>query len=535
VQAELIPALLATLEPKSRSGDDVVSAAYIALAKVTDDPAHVDRILAVVTQADASQLVRESGALAAGLLRRQDADRQLDAQELDRIRETCLAWFDDESLAIRTRAFALFSLALLGDQPTGRGLPVAEGATPPGESLADRLFERLHRGWQAPDLPAGLMLALSMQPATTIRPEMRRALVSIALRQRLGKVSFDGIVASYAALALGRIGNVDDVRPLLDMLSLRTLPVFVKRSAAVALGQLGERAGGPDRATLVAGLWKAYEASRDVTVRSFALMSVARVLAAEAREGRTDALDAKGLNVGDALLHVAVDGAYADRPFGALALGLVARGIGERPDALAYGVLRSRILDAVRQGFDEARGDPRNRGAWAVALGLMKDDRSIARLAAVVSDPDGDRELRGYAALAVGLIGVPDRVAIGAIRNALRERSSEELRLQCATGLGLLGAPGTVDLLIKELAEAESQFLLGQVVLALAQIGDARTIPPLVAILSDGNRPEATRAIACAGLGLLGDLERRSSLSRLTTGLNYRAVVDAITELFSIL
>ena len=48
-------------------------------------------------------------------------------------------------------------------------------------------------------------------------------------------------------------------------------------------------------------------------------------------------------------------------------------------------------------------------------------------------------------------------------------------------------------------------------------------------------RPEATRAIACAGLGLLGDLERRSSLSRLTTGLNYRAVVDAVTELFSIL
>ena len=295
VKAELIPALLLAMEPKSRSGDDVVSAAYIALAKVTDDPAHVERILAVVTKSDVSQLVRESCALAAGLLRRQDADRRFDAKELDRVREACLAWFDDESLATRTRAFALFSLALLGDQPTGRGVVVTEGATPAGESLADRLFERLHREWQAPDLPAGLMLALSMQPATTIRPEMRQALVSIALRQRLGKVSFDGIVSSYAALALGRIGNADDARPLLDMLTIRTVPVFVKRSAAVALGQLGEHAAGPDRATVVTGLWKAYDASRDVTVRSFALMSVARILAAEAREGRTDALDAKGV------------------------------------------------------------------------------------------------------------------------------------------------------------------------------------------------------------------------------------------------
>ena len=218
-----------------------------------------------------------------------------------------------------------------------------------------------------------------------------------------------------------------------------------------------------------------------------------------------------------------------------IALGLVARGVGERPDAVAYGELRSRILDTLRKGFDEDRGDPRNRGAWAVALGLMKDDRSIARLTAVVSNRDGDRELRGYAALAVGMIGVPERAAVEAIRNALRERSSEELRLQCATGLGLLAAPGTVDLLLKELAETDSQFVQGQVVLALAQIGDARTIPPLLAILRDGTRPEATRAIACAGLGLLGDLERRASLSLLTTGLNYRAVVDAVTEVFSIL
>ncbi len=540
VQEEVIPALVEVLRPDARNGDDTVSAAYLALAKVTDDPAHVERILAGVGQDGrlgprGSQLVRESCALAAGLLRRQDPERRLDAKELDRVREACLAWFDDGALATRTRAFAMFSLALLGDQPTARGLAVTEGATPEGESLADRLFERLQHEEKAPDLPAALMLALSMQPATTIRPEMRSALASIALRGRLGKVSFDGIVASYAALALGRIGHADDARPLLDMLAIRTLPVFVKRSAAIALGRLGEHAAGPARASIVTGLWKAYEASRDLSVRSFALMSLGRVLAAEAHEGRTDALEAKGQRIGDELLRVAKDGTYADRPFGALALGLVARGVGERPDALAYGELRSRILDALRGGFDEDRGDPRNRGAWAVALGLTKDDRSIPRLTAVLSNRDGDRELRGYAALALGLIGVPDRAAVEALRNALRERSSEELRLQCATGLGLLSAPGTVDLLLKELAETDSQFVQGQVVIALAQIGDARTIPPLVAILRDGTRPESTRAIACAGLGLLGDLERRASLSLLTTGLNYRAVVDAVTEVFSIL
>jgi hypothetical protein len=271
----------------------------------------------------------------------------------------------------RAPAFALCCWPCSGPADDARPAH-RRGRDAAGESLADRLLERLERAWKAPDLSAALMLALSMQPATTIRPEMRAALVSIALRGRLGKVSFDGIVSSYAALALGRIGNPDDVRPLLDMLAIRTLPVFVKRSAALALGQLGEHAAGPARASIVTGLWKAYEASRDPTVRSFALMSLGRVLAAEAGEGRDRRARARAGHRRE--LPSATDG-VPDRPFGASRSGSWPAASGA-PDAVAASCAAASA--ARSQGLRQTR---RSGGGPSA----MKDDRSIAA-AAVVSN-----------------------------------------------------------------------------------------------------------------------------------------------------
>ena len=133
------------------------------------------------------------------------------------------------------------------------------------------------------------------------------------------------------------------------------------------------------------------------------------------------------------------------------------------------------------------------------------------------------------------MIGSRTPDVVKAIKEALSERSSESLRQQTAIALGLLQTPDAVPLLLKELKEADSQNVQGQVVLALAQIGDARAIAPLVEILKDNQRPDITRALACAGLGLIGDLELLPSLSRISANINYRASPDAITEVLSIL
>ncbi len=543
VKQSVIPALLWAMDPANRQHPDTESAAYLALAKVTDDPAHIPALVRgiLVDDAEAKErdtIVRESAILSLGLLRRAEPARRFDAKELDGVREVCFRVLADGGFSSRIRSFAAFSLGLLGDQPTRAGAttggePLAGTAAPMAAS--ERLFDLLRLEYAGPDVPASLLLALSLQPATSITPDMREVVAQAALRGRLYKASLDGVVQSYAALALGRMGTASEIGVLLNVLAVRTAPTFAKRSAAIALGRLAERVDGPARATLAADLIRLASASRDGTTRNFGLMSLAHVLAVEAEANRTDVLNAKGGDLVETLFRAARDGNAVERPYGALALGLLGRAIGEKPEVLECGKVRLRVIGALADGFAEKGLSPRVRAAFAIGMGLVGDPAAVGRLVPVVADRGADGELRGYAAVAIGLVGIPAPEAVAAVRAALLERSSEELRLQCAVALGLLGQAGAVDVLLRELAESDSQFVQGQVVLALGKIGDARAIPPLVAMLKDPQRPDLTRAMACAGLGLVGDLEMLPSLAILSNGINYRALVDAVREYLSIL
>ena len=71
--------------------------------------------------------------------------------------------------------------------------------------------------------------------------------------------------------------------------------------------------------------------------------------------------------------------------------------------------------------------------------------------------------------------------------------------------------------------------------LALAKIGDARAVEPMIALLKDKKEQDLTRALACAGLGVIGDLEWLPSLSRISLDVNYRASTDAINEVLSLI
>lgn len=542
VKEDVIPALLFAMDPARREHPDTESAAYLALAKVTDDPAHIPLLVRGILDGDKEAkshdvIVRESAILSLGLLRRADPARRFDAKELDQVREVCFRVLSDAAFPTRIRAFAAFSLGLLADQPTRLGVATAglEPIVSGTRSTAERLFDLLRLEHPNADLPASLLLALSLQPATAITPEMREVTAQAALRGRLFKTPIDGVVQSYAALALGRMGTASEIGLLLNVLSLRQTPLLAKRSAAIALGRLAETVDGPTRAALAADLHRLSTAARDATTRNFGLMSLAHILAFEASANRTDVINAKGPSLVDALFKTATDGSAIERPYGALALGLLGRAIGEKPDVLAYGEIRLRAMTTLEEGFADRAIDPRARGSFAIGLGLIGDVSALKHLTAVVGDRAADGELRGYAAVAIGLVGIPAPESVVAVKRALAERSSEELRLQCAVCLGLLGQSNAVPLLVAELAESDSQFVQGQVVLALGKIGDARAIAPLVEMLKDAHRPDQTRAMACAGLGLVGDLEMLPSLSRLSKGINYRALVDPVAEMLTIL
>jgi HEAT repeat protein len=546
VREVLVPALLWAMDPQNRPHPDTESAAYLALAKVTADPQHVRRIRAAVTDPSRDKIVRESAALALGLLRRGEGRATFDARELDGVRDFCFDVFADADQDTRTRAFAMFAVGLLGDQPTSRGLPAATAADAGPAHGGDgalgaptasaRIWDLLRDVERYPshELPVALLLALSLQREETVTAEMADALATCAVKGKLHRQAVGELVQAYAALALGRVGTDLHVDPVLHAMTSRATGTHVKRSAAIALGQLGRRVDGARRAEIGASLVRAAETAKDASTRSFATISLAYLLEADVRAQRTDVLNAKG-KVADYLVSVAERGNIVQRPFGALALGLVGRAIGEKAEVEEYGALRQRVEAVLRAGLVDSRVDPRTRGGFAVALGLLQDPGSVQRLTALVADRNEDAELRGYAAVAIGMIGDTAPAAVQALKSALRERSSEELRLHSAVGLGLLSDPQAIGLLLTELEAAETQNVQGQIVLALAKIGDARAIQPLVDVLKDDGRPALTRALATAGLGLIGDLERVSSLTRLSKDVNYRAQTESVAEVLTIL
>lgn len=552
VKETLIPAMRWAMDPANSKYPDTESASYIGLAKITDDPADIALLRKAVVDnqgkrpREISQLVHESAVFAFGLLRRADPARQFDAKELDRVRDFLFECYDNKDFAIRSRCFGALALGLLGDQPTARGVAVTEGSGSlkyaPAEgalepTTAQRLFDRIMEDQGGnDDYYTCLLLALSMQAPETITPKMLEGLRECALKGKVGRRNASDLISSYAALALGRLGSRDEIKPLTEAMRIKGTGQNTKRSAAISLGKLGQRVDGAERVAVALDLWKAMESVKEASTRNFAIISLAYLVSADVRQDKTDVITAKGLKVTDELLKIAgKDGRFNERPYGALALGLICRAIGDRPTIDAYGEFRAKAMDVLRAGLTDTKMDKRSQGAYAVALGMMRDDGHKKALVDILSEKGTDPELRGYCAVSLGMMRAASPDVIKALRDAMRERVSEELRLQCALGLGLLGQRDAVDLLLKELDEASTQNVQGQIVIALAKIGDNRAIKPLVDILKNPQKPDPTRAICCAGLGLIGDLEFIPSLSRISKDINYRATSDPINEVLTFL
>ncbi len=528
VKLDIVPALLWAIDPKNAQHQDVESAAYIGLSKVTDDPRHIELIQRGV--ASKNGVTAESCCLSLGLLRRERREDQFSAKTLDQARAFLFSVLEDDKQLARKRAFAALGIGLLGDQPAGSDSGGGAAAT------TAHLFRLLETKYSTPDISVALLLAVSMQPSAAIMADQRELLRTAVTKRRLGKLDVQDLVASYAALALGRIGDPEqDTRALQRVLTARSAGLNVRRSAAISLGTLGKRASPERRAEIAGDIVDSINRRRltDQTALNFALISLAYLVQADVRSEHTGVLgDAR---VGKFLLKQVEDGRYAARTYAALSLGLACRAIGDTPRTEIYGEFQSNARQALRAGLRTANMPKRARGAYAVALGIARDQRSSKDLVALVADKKEDDELRGYAAIALGHIGVATKQVLTPIREALVARRSEKLRRATATALGLLTDSGAVPILLDELRRARSQSAKGQVVIALAKVGDERAIQPLVDMLRNTKEQELTRALACAGLGIVGDLNWIRSFARISNDINYRASCNAIDEVLSIL
>ena len=541
VKEVIIPALLWAMDKKNSGHQDTESAAYIALAKIARDPAQIEIVKSGLDKTRKLDLiVQESAALALGLLRRARTDDQFTARELDKVREYLFEVFEDDTYQARTRGFAAISIGLLGDQPTGSGTYSGD-ANAAARATTARLFELLKGSYNNQDLYVGLLMAIGMQPHTSVTDEERGVLADAALKGRLYKDGVNDLIRSYAAHSLGKIGTRKDISTLEAVLTTRRgMSKNVQRSAAIGLGLLGRLVAGEARVDVAKVLLKSQDKVKDNSTKNFALISLAYLLIDDIQSQTTDVLG--NTQADEVLLDVAEKGSYMDQPYAALALGLILKDINDELEIDKYQEFKDSALRILREGVVSKKMSKKNQAAFCVALGIAKDEESSQALREIVADSKGDKELRGYAALGLGLIGNPTPEVMKTIAEAMRERSSEELRRQAAVALGLLGnakIQGTgktaVDLLVEELKQAKSQAHKGQVVLALAAIGDHRAVDPLVELLRDKGEQDLTRALACAGLGLIGDLELIPSMSRGSQNVNYRASTDLVNEFLSIL
>lgn len=538
----IVPTLLWAMDPKNAKHLDIESAAYLALAKVAETPDQIQKIeTGLDLRRDHSRIVMESAALALGLLAREDPADQFSARELDRVREMLFGVLENDAYPTRVRSFAMYGLGLLGGQPTGSGAyagdrQAAERAT------TTRLFSLLGAGYVEDDLLVGILTAIGLQPPVSMQADQRAVLADCALKGRLHGEKASAIVRSDAALTLGRIGTDVDRKTLETVLtSRRVRDVNIKRSAAIGLGLLGRHVGGEDRAQVAKTLLRGIDRNSDNCIRNFSLISLAYLLSYDVQAGSTEVFDATRAD--ETLIDIASDGTYTMRPFGALACGLVARHVTVENELDVHQTFREAAMEAVREGLEATSMDKRSQAAFCVAAGIAKDSESRGALRAFVADGKEDKQLRGYAAIGLGLIGNQPPSIVQAIADAMLERSSEDLRRQTAVALGMLRNPiipslgkDAVELLHQELLSARSQAHKGQVVMALARVGDDRAVAMLVDLVRDrAGEQDLTRALACAGLGIIGDLERVPTLARLSKHVNYRASTDSRNEVLSIL
>ena len=473
VYTRVVPALLDQLAQSQDA--EVLAEAALALGRVVrapfDGPA-VEAIVPLLAHDD--QNVARAGAIALGLM---DTDAGLDPLlELAACTQLGHRLVGENSVPDDLRAFAALAVGLAGSpRSTQLLMDLAEG----GSDADDQLR-------------AGAILALGL-----LEPEAT-AEAAPWLQDRSDDRRLPLALQVSLATSLGRTGSGDAVQHLLQVLEDRDSDPPTRQAAVAALGRAATLADQP----AIDALIERVEESRDAGTRQLALLSLGRLSTGEAGTP----LLAKRRGAIDGLLRSELRHAShaMDRPFAALAAGLALR---QRADL--HGKLDAALLDA----YDNT-GDPAQRGAFALALGLGRVTDASRSLRRDLGDTHDDA-LSGHLAVALGLLG--DQEAAPALRAALVEAGQpQELRENLATALRLLGDEDAVETTRAAYAKAGNSVERNGLAAALASLRHADGLESLLATCADKRQSDGDRAAACAALGRLAESSPQPFTARLT-------------------
>ncbi|MEM8884418.1 MAG: HEAT repeat domain-containing protein [Planctomycetota bacterium] len=503
---KIIPALKRSLN-RPKDHEDIHGGSLVALGKIGTSEFVPDFEAAANNRWKTEKgvpvkfgyLATESAVLALGLLPNLD-----DAQKAE-VRKILLTIIDDDKMRSRERAWAAVCLGLQEDK----------GAIKP-------LWERLakpYKGENKLNVPAGILCGLGLIGDDSIRPDLEELVVT----GKVGRTELNDRIRAYAAFALAKIASPESLESMNKALKSRRVGRVVKRSIAIACGTCAQNAS-PELKDATVKALRAFikKSGGDPSGENFAIIALSQI-------GTPDALNY--------LLNLADSGKYGQRPYAALGLGTHVwykerakeRKEGEGMDPAMMTKIRNTIVK-----LSQKYKDTDTKAAFMLTRGLLKDKTAIEECVKLITRK-GDPVLRGFCCVALGLIGEATENVKDALKIALAERKSTDLRRDAATALGLMRDADVVKMLIEELDKSKSFAVQGQLITAIGTIGDHTAIDPLIDILDNTSRPSAARALAAVGLGMIGDLLPLARLSRLSKNYNYRASVKDLDELLFIL
>jgi len=257
-----------------------------------------------------------------------------------------------------------------------------------------------------------------------------------------------------------------------------------------------ERSGPRRRGDARGRLLTAYLKDPDIAVRNFAAMSMARI---------------GGPNVANALIGgLHRTNSRALRGFSALALGV----LGDR-----------RTAPRLRLILTEP--DERSLlGATAIALGIMGDEGAIPLLRKIARDPGKSADLRGYATLALSMLG--DATTMLALPAALASENDAPVRRSAALALGLAYRLRAGPSVLRTLFFDQDDHVRGAIVNSLALLPRRAVLGTLIDVAEQSGFSRDVRISAIAALGSMAARGRPSPMEKLLNGLNYRSKSDTL-------
>jgi len=522
----VVPFLLDVVEPARHNEDALVAAALLALGRTARDASAIPMFERYAADGRVSTEVRESAVLALGLLRRSERSDQLGPQALARMRTFLFNVFDDKDVPTRVRAFAIYSVALLADQPHP-DTPLSRD----GRLMTRELWQRLQRKYPSSDLPVALLTALGLQPAAGIPSGVLKSLRSIASGRPFHGKKWGGLLRSHALTAYARLGGPGWLHTLLRTMQGTRDHVAVRCAAAIALRRRAADLDATERLSAARALRRALPKEAHWLARGLGQIALGTLIREDLAAGDAGLTDV--LHVDAYLRRESLRGRTMTRPYAALALGLSVYGLDPRTKPCAVCIKETR--QTLLTGLKTARGADDVLGAYAVALGLAGAENAHGLLLSILKDSHRGASLRGHAAVALAQIGRNTPEVLDALDNATRERVSPAVHGGAVRALSLLAPPETTTQLLAQFEKTRARYAVAVVAGALGRFGDPAAADALLKRAADKREALEIRTMSIVALGLIFDPEPRPSRVLLTTHANYPARTPALTQIFNIM